>query len=103
MKPEVKANEKPTINNENESEDDNYSTGNHKILKVTETNDNLDRKTTDSADLPKLKRSNEIVFVDEKNTICLAMLRKRQANVIIVATSNIKPHRNAQEQKHGLI
>ena len=55
MKPEVKANEKPTINNENESEDYNYSTGNHNILKVTETNDNLDRKTTDSADLPILK------------------------------------------------
>ena len=62
IKWEVKANEKPTINNENESDDDNYSKGNHNILKDTETKDNLDRKTADSADLPKLKRNNEIKF-----------------------------------------
>ena len=37
MKSEAKANEKPTINNENESENDYYSKGNHNILKHTET------------------------------------------------------------------
>ena len=72
MKPETKANEKPTINNEYESDDDSYSEGNHSILKDTETKDNLDRKTTDSADLPKVKRNNEIKFVDENNTTCVA-------------------------------
>ena len=56
MKPEAKANEKPAINNENESDNDNYSEGNHNILKDTETKDNLDRKTTDSADLPRVKK-----------------------------------------------
>ena len=37
MKSEAKANEKPTINNENESENDYYSKGKHNILKHTET------------------------------------------------------------------
>ena len=37
MKSEAKAIEKPTINNENESENDYYSKGNHNILKHTET------------------------------------------------------------------
>ena len=72
MKPEAKANEKHTIINENESGDDNYSAGNHNILKETETKYNLDRKTTDSVDLAKLEGNNEIEFVDENNTICLA-------------------------------
>ena len=67
MTPEAKANEKPTINNEHESDNHNYSEVNHSILKNPETKDNLDRKTTDSADLPKPKRNNEITFVDENN------------------------------------
>lgn len=94
MKPEVKANEKPSISNEHESDDDSYSQENIEFWK-TLTEDNLDRKTTHSADLPRL--NNEIKFVDENDT------KKQQANTIIVRTSNIKHHRNAQEQKHGLI
>ena len=54
MKPETKPNEKPTINNEYESDDDSFFEGNHNILKDTENKDNLDRKITNSADLPKL-------------------------------------------------
>ena len=76
-KPEVKADEKPTINSENESDDDDYSEGNHNILKNTETKYNLDRKTTDSADLSKLKRNNEIKFADENNVARVAKVINR--------------------------
>ena len=67
MKPKAKSNEKPTINNEHESHNESHSEVNHSILKDTETNDNLNRITTDSVDLPKPKRNNEITFVDENN------------------------------------
>ena len=40
-------------------------------MKNNKTQDNLHRKTTDSADLPKLKRNNEIKFDDENNITCL--------------------------------
>ena len=53
-----------------------YSEGNHSILKDTETKDNLDRKTTDSADLPKLERNKEIKFVDENIATCVAKVIK---------------------------
>ena len=72
MKPEAKANESATINNEYESDDDSYSERNHNTLKDTETKDNLDWKATNSANLPKLKRNNEIKFVDENNTTRVA-------------------------------
>ena len=105
MKPETKPNEKPTINNEYESDDDSFFEGNHNILKDTENKDNLDRKITNSADLPKLKKNFEIKFDDENNTTCIAKVinRSGKANMIIVTTSNIKHHWNVQEQNHGLI
>ena len=71
MKPAAEPNQKPSINkimdSENESNNDNNSRENHNIFKNTETKDSLDIKTTDSADLPKLKRNNKIRFIDENN------------------------------------
>lgn len=46
-------------------------------MKDTETYDNSIRKTTYSVDLPKLKRNNEIKFVDENNSTCVAKVINR--------------------------
>ena len=59
MKPVAEPKQKPSINKTKHSENESYNNGNFKeirnISRNTETKDNLDRETTDSADLPKLK------------------------------------------------
>ena len=60
IKPAAEPNQKPSINktthSENESDDDDDFEENHNIPRNTETKESLDRKATNSIDLPKLKK-----------------------------------------------
>ena len=56
MKPAAEPDQKPSISeNITHSQNDNFEE-NHNNSRNTETKDGLDRKTTDSTDLPKLKK-----------------------------------------------